>query len=1341
MSLFFPSRKEGLMRSYRLAILLVLISCLKSNGQYFLLPDTNFAAFIKSVSLNAVQGNLLDTNNLKIRSIKTLVINDQNIKNISGIQYFDSLVSLTISAGIKDVPALPIGIQYLKINAQLDTLDIYGDALKEIDVSYNKISYINHLPNGTSKLFVTGNLLHSIDNLNDSLVELWVNANLLDTLNIVCTQLRQLIADHNQITYIQHLPCDLMNLDVSRNSFTEIANLPLHLKSAVFDANTLTELMVFNNELTLLSVKGCGLNSFPDSLPNSLESLDLSANYLDSVFTVPATLKRLTVFGNNIKYWGSLSNSLDYLDVRFNQLAQLPDLLNLDTLYCNSNPLTCLPKLPETLSFIETSLSCIPNRPLAMTSQMYPLCHLSFAYLENNGIPFSCLDDTIRVLTNANSYLWNNGDTLSYVPGACRTNYSCEVVNSKNCYFKDEVNLVGSLSVTTSYSFNCNNCLDYAEVSVSGGTPPYQYDWDFDNGPVINHHLAGVRKICGAGNLEVTVTDFAGDDVTDSVVVLSDRSDGFKTTVYNPSCVAAQDGYILVEEKISGSIPITVYELSHLGIGNYVFPVTTAQGCTDTLKIDLVADEICYTASVTDAVCGVCNGSVTASLNGENANSLVQVIVADASGNYYSPYDLCLNQMYICTFLAGDSSLMVEVDVDTLLQAQSSCSAVYPGDANNDGVANNLDLLSIGIAYNDTGTTRVDTSVTWTSHYVMNWQDDFFDFVNYKNADCNGDGLVNADDTTAISLNYNQYHFRPTQYYFTIGVPTLNFDFPDTLLSDYSYSFPLDLGSSADSAIDFYGLSFSVKYDIDVINKHEIGFVVDSCWFGQNGSDLIFIQHNDTIAGALDVGITRINHSNRSGFGTIGAVKFKTNKIVNAVVMHTGTFNVTGISASELFLPVNSLIDSVIVLPLTCSLSVSTSAANSCSDFCGASIQLLVNDNVGGLHFDWSQSSFDSSNCIPVLNDTSILSSLSTGNYICIISDSLGCTETISASVVAENNSIEIVSNYHYESCTACDGFIDLSVSGGMAPYHYDWSSSGFIGNNPDTVEDLTNLCFYFNNFHCNISDSIGCISQYYLDGPICGFNYQIDVTNETCVGNNDGGFMIAGNNFPTFCPFSYIYDGDSGMVDASTPAEFTNLGAGTYPIILISPNTCDTLYTQAVIEHLPEPSMQVQSVLPYCGFCNGTATIFIDSSTIGTFQSFWWSMSGNTTTTDTNLCAFTDYEYNFNDLNNCFYTGVVNLNCDSTVIIGVNADENFEHGIKIIPNPNNGTFTFFLSKPFNVPATLSIINILGDCVYKQLIAGHTKQLVLDQSNLPSGMYLFKLTANDQVEQLTFIKE
>ncbi len=84
--------------------------------------------------------------------------------------------------------------------------------------------------------------------------------------------------------------------------------------------------------------------------------------------------------------------------------------------------------------------------------------------------------------------------------------------------------------------------------------------------------------------------------------------------------------------------------------------------------------------------------------------------------------------------------------------------SVWPGDSNNDGIADAGDLIPLGIYYGSTGPSRAIVSNTWQKYYSLPWNNQIANFNDAKFADCNGDGIVNLDDTLALTINAGLSH-------------------------------------------------------------------------------------------------------------------------------------------------------------------------------------------------------------------------------------------------------------------------------------------------------------------------------------------------------------------------------------------------------------------------------------------------------------------------------------------------------------------------------------------------------------------------------------------------------
>jgi len=94
--------------------------------------------------------------------------------------------------------------------------------------------------------------------------------------------------------------------------------------------------------------------------------------------------------------------------------------------------------------------------------------------------------------------------------------------------------------------------------------------------------------------------------------------------------------------------------------------------------------------------------------------------------------------------------------------ALSSCAllpaqiVLLPGDLNNDGTANHIDLLALGLAYGQEGPPRELAFPEWLPQEGPFWPQQLpFSGVNYGFIDANGDGFIDSLDVELIPYNYD----------------------------------------------------------------------------------------------------------------------------------------------------------------------------------------------------------------------------------------------------------------------------------------------------------------------------------------------------------------------------------------------------------------------------------------------------------------------------------------------------------------------------------------------------------------------------------------------------------
>jgi type IX secretion system substrate protein len=154
---------------------------------------------------------------------------------------------------------------------------------------------------------------------------------------------------------------------------------------------------------------------------------------------------------------------------------------------------------------------------------------------------------------------------------------------------------------------------------------------------------------------------------------------------------------------------------------------------------------------------------------------------------------------------------------------------MYPGDTNNDGVANYIDVLPIGLAYQGEGPPREIPVINWAQQeYFLFGQTLPFSGVDYGFIDCDGNGFIDSLDIEAIYINYESMQsnafpfpqpYEPSDTLFTTNIPEVSISFEidtafvsDTILVAIEILFPGSL--AVEPAL---GLALGLVYDTEFI--------------------------------------------------------------------------------------------------------------------------------------------------------------------------------------------------------------------------------------------------------------------------------------------------------------------------------------------------------------------------------------------------------------------------------------------------------------------------------------------------------------------------------------------
>ena len=259
----------------RLLLLLVLICSKQAYAQnYVTIPDVNFAAWLRINVRTAMNGNQLDTSSQAVVTLTSINVQNKNISNLFGIQYFSSLTYLNCNHNLlNSLPDLPASLKYLScglnpltsipaLPTSLQTLVCYGDSLRSLP----------DLPVSLQNLVCYHNQLSSLPDLPTSLIYLDCSNNSLHALPNLPNLQQTLYCNNNQLKSLPALPELLIQLNCENNSLSNLPTLPKMLHTLVCYNNHITCFPVFPSSIVYGS-----LNIIPNPftcLPNYIPAID-----------------------------------------------------------------------------------------------------------------------------------------------------------------------------------------------------------------------------------------------------------------------------------------------------------------------------------------------------------------------------------------------------------------------------------------------------------------------------------------------------------------------------------------------------------------------------------------------------------------------------------------------------------------------------------------------------------------------------------------------------------------------------------------------------------------------------------------------------------------------------------------------------------------------------------------------------------------------------------------------------------------------------------------------------------------------------------------------------------
>uniref|UniRef100_UPI003A8DE63C T9SS type A sorting domain-containing protein n=1 Tax=Flavobacterium sp. TaxID=239 RepID=UPI003A8DE63C len=388
------------------------------------------------------------------------------------------------------------------------------------------------------------------------------------------------------------------------------------------------------------------------------------------------------------------------------------------------------------------------------------------------------------------------------------------------------------------------------------------------------------------------------------------------------------------------------------------------------------------------------------------------------------------------------------------------------------------------------------------------------------------------------------------------------------------------------------------------------------------------------------------------------------------VGLTAGTYDVTVTDANGC-----TATASATVTEPTALMASAVTTAVSCNGGSNGTVDLTVTGGTAPYTYVWSNTAI-----------TEDMVGLTAGTYDVTVTDANGCTATASATVT-EPTALMASALTTAVSCNGgSNGTVDLTVTGGTAPYTYVWSNTA-------TTEDLTGLAA--GTYDVTVTDANGCTataSATVTEPTALAVTFTTD--NVSCPGGNDGTATVTVTG--GIAPYTYVWSNNA------TTASITGVTDGTYNVTVTDSNGC-VITDSVVVATTPDVTAPVADVatltdiVNYCGVMsdeipvptatdncagvlNATTTDPLDYTEVGTYVITWTYDDGNgNTTTQTQNITVEESPLNAVTFDNGTFTydGIVhtievnNLPTGATVSYSTSPETGSENGAM-----NAGTYT-----------------------------------------------------------------
>ncbi|MEI7802013.1 MAG: hypothetical protein WCI97_05180, partial [Bacteroidota bacterium] len=854
-------------------------------------------------------------------------------------------------------------------------------------------------------------------------------------------------------------------------------------------------------------------------------------------------------------------------------------------------------------------------------------CSLDTTIVIPNPVPVIVIDSVVMsvcgnyaaqlyVSVNGGStpyqFHWSNGATtqdLLYVNGGV---YNLTVTDFHNCMGLLSVNIPNILLpylAETHVDASCGNATGSIDLVPSGGNLPYHFQWS--NGETTEdatNLTAGIY----------TVTAFDANGCTSSLNVTINNSNGpvLSETHQDDYCahsIASIDLTIsggATPYQINWSNGSTSEDLNNISEGNYSVTVVDANGCSvsSVINVNGLSGQSVTLNSISPICNGASNGAISLNVLGGVPNFSYAwsngATTANISGLTANSYSVTVTDGFGCVVSGNTTLVNPSAITATIVNAQICSGGNY--------------VLPNGTSVNAAGTyTSTLTSMSGCDSVITTNLSVNSILTSTVNAQiCSGGNYILPNGTSVTAAG--TYTSTLTSVSGCDSVITTNLSVNSILTSIVNAqicsggNYVLPSGASTSSAGQYITTLTSVNGCDSVITTNlSVNSILTSVVNAQICSGGNYVLPNGASTSSAGQYITTLTSVN--GCDSVITTNLSVNSIltsvVNAQICSGGNYvlpnGASTSSAGQYITTLTSLngCDSVITTNLSVNnIGITEAHTNATCGNANGIADITVTGGIAPYSFNWNNGTTNED-----------LNSASSGIYTVTVTDITNCSTTISITINNANGP-SLTETHSNTTCGNNNGDAQVTVSAGMPPYNYLWSSgetdddihNKSMGTYSVTVTDM-NTC------QANLSVAIGASSS-----PVISETHL----NATC-GNSNGSasISVAGGNSP------YAYQWNNG----ASSAVASNLSSGIYFVTVTDANACNSILSINILNS-NGPVLSENHVNSSCGNPNGAVDLTVTGGVPP--MSFAWNNAA--ATEDINNIPQGIYTVTVTDNNNC---------------------------------------------------------------------------------------------------------